>query len=147
MRDVLIVRAPQLKREGLEELRDYVVESLRRGVLVVPEGMELEVLTLPEPEEEKAGADAPEEPSAAPTGRGAEEKRAIQEKLRAYRRAHGLGCFRTVAQAGLPEVTETMLRNMATGTVAYPLGDWRAVGRALDRVSKLDTGEVMRNEP
>ena len=147
MRDVLIVRAPGEPREALEELRDYVVESLRRGVLVVPEGMELEVLALPEPGEEKAGADAPEEPSAAPTGRGAEGKRAIQEKLRAYRRDHGLGCFRAVAQAGLPEVTETMLRNMAAGTAAYPLSDWRAAGRALDRVSKLDTGEVMRNEP
>ena len=90
MRDVLIVRAPGEPREALEELRDYVVESLRRGVLVVPEGMELEVLALPEPGEEDAGPDAPEEPSAAPTGRGAEEKRAIQEKLKAYRRAHGL---------------------------------------------------------
>ena len=49
MRDVLIVRAPQLKRESLEELRDYVVESLHQGVLVVPDGMELEVLALPEP--------------------------------------------------------------------------------------------------
>ena len=105
MRDVLIVRAPQLKRECLEELRDYVVESLHRGVLVVPEGMELEVLALPEPGEENAGPDASEEPSAVPTGRGAEEKRAIQEKLKAYRRAHGLGCFQAVAQAGLPEVT------------------------------------------
>ena len=113
MRDVLIVRAPQLKREGLEELRDYVVESLHQGVLVVPKGMELEVLALPEPGEENAGPDAPEEPSAVPTGRGA----------------------------------ETMLRNMAAGTVAYPLSDWRAAGRALDRVSKLDTGGVMRNEP
>ena len=147
MRDVLIVRAPGEPREALEELRDYVVESLRRGVLVVPEGMELEVLALPEPGEESAGPDAPEEPSAAPTGRGAEEKRAIQEKLRAYRRAYGLGCFRAVAQVDLPEVTGTMLRNMAAGTVAYPLSDWRAAGRALDRVSKLDTGEVMRNEP
>ena len=147
MRDVLIVRAPQLKREGLEELRDYVVESLHQGVLVVPEGMELEVLALPEPGEENAGPDAPEEPSAIPTGRGAEEKRAIQEKLKAYRRAHGLGCFQAQARAGLPEVTETMLRNMAAGTVAYPLSDWRAAGRALDRVSKLDTGEVSRNEP
>ena len=146
MRDVLIVRAPQLAREGLEGLRDYVVESLRRGVLVVPEGMELEVLALPEPGEENAGPDAPEEPSAVPTGRGAEEKRAIQEKLKAYRRAHGLGCFRAVAQAGLPEVTETMLRNMAAGTVAYPLSDWRAAGRALERASKLDAGEVMRDE-
>lgn len=146
MRDVLIVRAPQLKRESLEELRDYVVESLHQGVLVVPDGMELEVLALPEPGEENAGAVAPEEPSAAPTGRGAEEKRAIQEKLRAYRRAHGLGCFRAVAQAGLPEVTETMLRNMAAGTVAYPLSDWRAAGRALEQVSNPDE-EVSRHEP
>lgn len=112
MRDVLIVRAPGEPREDLEAMRDYVEESLRRGVLVLSDGMELEVLSLPEPGEARISPDGPEEPFAVPTGRGAEEKRAIQEKLKAYRRARGLGCFRAVAQAGEPEVTETMLRGM-----------------------------------
>lgn len=147
MRDVLIVRAPGEPREDLEAMRDYVEESLRRGVLVLSDGMELEVLSLPEPGEARISPDGPEEPSAVPTGRGAEEKRAIQEKLKAYRRARGLGCFRAVAQAGEPEVTETMLRGMVTGTVAYPMSDWWAAGRALERASKLDTGEVSRDEP
>lgn len=133
MRDVLIVRAPQLKREGLEELRDYVVESLHQGVLVVPEGMELEVLALPEPGEENAGPDAPEEPSAVPTGRGAEEKRAILERLRAYREARGLGCFAALAGEDL---SEDVLRDLAAGQRRYPMATWRKAARALDALEE-----------
>lgn len=141
MGEILVVRVPGELAPRLEELRQYVRESVSQGVLVLAEGMQMEVLSLPE-----LGADTSpkgeEEPSAAPTGRGAEEKRAIQERLKAYRRAHGLGCFRVVAQAGEPEVTETMLRGMVSGTASYPLSSWRAAGRALDRAEQQKGEEV-----
>ncbi len=141
MGEILVVRVPGELAPRLEELRQYVRESVSQGVLVLAEGMQMEVLSLPE-----LGAGAcpkgEEEPSAAPTGRGAEEKRAIQERLKAYRRAHGLGCFRVVAQAGEPELTETMLRGMVSGTASYPLSSWRAAGRALDRAEQQKGEEV-----
>ena len=125
-------------------MRGYVVESLRLGVLVAPEGMELEVLSLPEPGEEKAGPDEPEGPSAVPVGLAAREKRAIQARLKAYRRAHGLGCFATLAEGGL---SEDVLRDLAAGLGRYSLDVWREAGRALDWASMPAAGEVSRNEP
>lgn len=142
MGEILVVRVPGELAPRLEELRQYVRESVSQGVLVLAEGMQMEVLSLPELGADTSYKGEGEEPSAVPTGRGAEEKRAIQERLKAYRRAHGLGCFRVVAQAGEPELTETILRGMVSGTASYPLSSWRAASRALDRAEQQKGEEV-----
>ena len=66
-------------------------------------------------------------------GRGAAEKRAIYERLAAYRRENGLGCFARLEKAANGAVTETELHAMLDAE-PLPLAKWRAAAAALDRV-------------
>lgn len=71
----------------------------------------------------------------------AEEKRAIAQRLRDYRAAHGLGCLDAVAQktahrkgSRLPVDT---LRDIAAGKAPkMELSEWRKIARALDLLEK-----------
>lgn len=65
-----------------------------------------------------------------------DEKRAIKERLRAYRAAHGLGCLEQVASKirhwrGHPDLDAAALRGLLTGDTVLSLVEWRRVGRAL----------------
>lgn len=157
-RPVLVVRAPNLTEEARTFLRDYVVESLRLGVLVVGPGVNYSLERFPqlggvhccgaeptEKEEPKAPLPGQETVVAGQeellrehsvdcrpiTGRNAEEKQAILARLKAYRSAHGLGCLAQVAnEAGSP-VTADLLRDMLVGAASPNIAQWRQVNEAL----------------
>lgn len=157
-RPVLVVRAPNLTEEARTSLRDYVVESLRLGVLVIGPGVNYSLERFPQLGGvrccgvEPIGKEGPEgalpgqetvvagqeellrEHSAFQpviNGRNAEEKRKILARLKTYRSAHGLGCLTRVAdEAGSP-VTEDMLRNMLVGTASPKMAQWKQIDEAL----------------
>ena len=61
-------------------------------------------------------------------GGGAKEKRAILAAIEAYRKEHGLGSIRTLAERS--EVNEGTIRAMLL-CESVPIADWRKVGKAL----------------
>ena len=64
------------------------------------------------------------------TGRGAAEKRAIYERLVAFRQRNGLGCFAELEKASKGKVTEAELRTMLDAA-PYPPGQMESgPGRA-----------------
>lgn len=67
-------------------------------------------------------------------GRNSTEKRAIMERLQAYRTAHGLGCWTEVAKASGGKLDDEILRSMSTGTAVLPVSEWRLAAKALDKL-------------
>ena len=138
------------------ELRDYILESLASGVLVLTEDASCEVMELPplggveisrEQTEPEAPAgtlgmidmlsytseDADEPPPVEITaGRNREEKQAILERLREYRRTHGLGCWTEVARKAGGTITPELIRDMLLGLESPPIADWRKIAKTLD---------------
>jgi len=153
-RHVLVITAPVSKHELLASLRDQVLESLPNGVVVLPEDCTYSVETLPvelcaqvlssengaaadEPCEDPPPGPAPEpEAIVEPTGRNADEKRAIQEALITYRKAHGLGCWSAVAQASRGKINEEQLRDMYSGSGNFTIATWRLAAKALDTLKE-----------
>lgn len=145
--NILLVRVPETDVVRLRELRDYILDSLGRGVLPLPDEAPCEVLALPPLGGVAVGRavpDAAPEPAAGkppairahdvgPLGRNTTEKREIMERLKAYREKHGLGCWAYVAKAG-GKLTEDQLRDMCAGTALLPVAQWRLAARALDKV-------------
>lgn len=66
------------------------------------------------------------------------EKRAILERLRAYRSEHGPGCLDAVAKAARsPKTIDAMvLRDVLLGRAVLDIKDWRRIARALDRLDQ-----------
>lgn len=165
MKQILMIVAPFDDLEQLETLREQICVGLREGVVVLPEGADYQVVKVPvresdvqlSPEyyaavdelfEDGPGQDDPEPEKDMDVGlhggRCAEEKRAIQLKLQAYRRDHGLGCWCEVAEASDGAVSPEILRDMANGTGVYPVSLWRKAETALI-VSTINckSGEVL----
>ena len=140
---VLVVRVPVMAAAAKEQLRAEIASSVLDGLLLLEDGLAYEVGDLPLPRawtplfQEKD----PEPEPPRPTGRNAAEKREILERLRRYRKEHGLGCFAALAAACGKEVTETTLRNLYSGDEVQPIQVWRQVGAGLEKlgVSKSDT--------
>lgn len=152
---VLIVKvpgAPDVK--DLQAMRDYIWESIHFGVLALGEralwGVEdlpelggVEVETEGDPPETGANADpVPAPASGLPPnfvpvqkGRNALEKQQIMSQMKAYRDAHGLGCWRAVAAAAGEDVTDDLLRDMLIGEKSPPIAVWRRVGKALEKLT------------
>jgi len=140
-RPVLILWVDESELETLQAMREYIVSCMRAGVLVLPEASDLEVRELPALAgiEVRPQATPEADPEAAPSGgavrgRNREEKLALLEQMRAYRRAHGLGCWAAVAQAAGGCVTDELLRDMLLGKASPPIADWRRIKKALDRL-------------
>lgn len=74
------------------------------------------------------------------TGRGSTEKAEILDRLRHYRKEHGLGCLAAVAQRAGEGITDDTLRGLLSGDLALGIKDWRRIGRALDKLG-TDQGE------
>ena len=74
------------------------------------------------------------------TGRGSTEKAEILDRLRYYRKEHGLGCLIAVAQKAGKDITDDTLRGLLSGEVTLGIADWRRIGRALDKLG-TDQGE------
>lgn len=153
--NVLLVRVPAQGSVDGRELRDYILESLARGVLVLTEDASCEVMELPPlggvelaPMSERPTGPEPPEPEldAEPMnvelhgGRGAKEKKIIQDRLIAYRKEHGLGCWKKVAEASGGRLSEEDLRGLYEGAI-FTLASWRIADMALDAL------EVKSNDP
>lgn len=151
--NIIIVRVPVQKVAELRVLRDYILDSLARDVLVLPEDASWEVMELPplggvevEPAQELPEEDAPAESEqaiaadtkqASKTSEQAEEKRAIIQRLKGYRAAHGYGCLADVsaktARRKDKRISDDILRSIcADGAPKMELEEWRSIGRALD---------------
>lgn len=157
-RPVLVVRAPNLTEETRTSLRDYVVDSLRLGVLVIGPGVNYSLERFPQLGgvlcfgAEPAGKEEPEGPLPGQetvvagqeelirehavfqpviSGRNAEEKRNILARLKTYRSAHGLGCLSRVAEEAGSPITEDLLRDLLVGAASPNIAQWRQVNEAL----------------
>lgn len=160
-RPVLVVRLSAAEsEERARQIRDYVVESLALGVLVVDPGTNLHLEHYPplggvtcavqeetEKEEPKgeagteqpdeSGADQPDaEHAATNVGPGARVKKRILARLTSYRKTHGLGCLRQVAELAGKPLTEEILRMTLLGEVKQPLEVWKQIDRALDALEQ-----------
>lgn len=158
---VLVVRLSAAEsKERARQIRDYVVESLALGVLVVDPGTNLHLEYYPplggvtctlqeetekeEPEDEEgteqpdeSGADQPDaEHAATNVGPGARVKKRILARLTSYRKTHGLGCLRQVAELAGKPLTEEILRMTLLGEVKQPLEVWKQIDRALDALEQ-----------
>lgn len=144
--NILLVRIPTQEVVNSRELRDYILESLAQGVLVLTEDVSCEVMEIPPlggvelmpMSERPTGPDLPEpEPDAEPMnvelrgGRGAKEKKIIQDRLISYRKKHGLGCWKKVAEASGGRLSEEDLRGLYEGA-PFTLASWRIAEMALD---------------
>ncbi len=155
--NILLVRVPTLEAVNGRELRDYILESLAQGVLVLTEDASCEVMELPplggvEVSQEQTEPKAPtgavglidmssctgediEETEPPPVevaaGRNREEKQAILERLREYRKSHGLGCWNGVAKKAGGNITPELIRDMILGKESPPIADWRKIDRAV----------------
>lgn len=160
-RPVLVVRLSAAEsEERTRQIRDYVVESLALGVLVMDPGTNLHLEYYPplggvtctvreetekeEPEGEEgteqpdeSGEDRPDaEHAATHVGPGARVKKRILARLTSYRKTHGLGCLRQVAELAGKPLTEEILRMTLLGEVKQPLEVWKQIDRALDALEQ-----------
>ena len=71
-------------------------------------------------------------------GRGGLEKQHIRGQMKAYRSAHGLGCWKAVAEAAGDSVTDDMLGDMLIGALNPPLAVWRKVAKAIEQLEAAD---------
>lgn len=147
--NILIVKVPDHGTVNVWELQNYILESLAQGVLVLPDDASCDVMELPmlggiklEPEW-KLLAPPPLEPDpdAEPMnvelrgGRGAKKKKIIQDRLIVYRKEHGLGCWKKVAEASGGRLSEEDLRGMYEGA-PFTLASWRIADMALDELER-----------
>ena len=62
----------------------------------------------------------------------------ILARLQTYRAEHGLGCWKRLARGKV--VTEELLRGVLADARPLTRREWRAIGRALDKVEKQEGG-------
>ena len=83
------------------------------GVLLLDESLPYEVVELPLPRDSPVELLEPESgPPKEPHGRNAAEKREILDRLYAYRKSAGLGCFEPLAEACGKGITPDLLRRL-----------------------------------
>ena len=72
-----------------------------------------------------------------------EAKRAILQRLKAYRAANGPGCLDAVAKAARSPktITSMVLRDVLLGSAVLEMKDWLKIGRALDRLTEKAAGD------
>lgn len=111
-------------------------------MLLLDESLPYEVVELPLPRDSPVELLEPESrPPKEPHGRNAAEKREILDRLYAYRKSTGLGCFEPLAEACGKGITPDLFRRLYSGDEVVPIQVWRQVGAGLGKlgVSKLDT--------
>lgn len=140
---VVTVRG-DLTVEGRRALWAQLAGEILAGLVIRDDGMTLDVRHLPRPDPEHLIVEDRPAPAQPPeTGRCAEEKRAILDRLQRYRSAHGLGCFAALAVASGGALTTQTIRSLYIGEETYPIQVWRMVGEALDKceAKEADHGE------
>ena len=157
--NIFLVRVPIQEAVDGRELRDYILESLARGVLVLTEDASCEVLELPPlggveititetpnlTEEAERQITNPELPATGPSE--GDEKRAILQRLKNYRADHGPGCLAVVsartARRKDRRISDDVLRHIcADGAPKLPMEDWRSIGRALDLLEQAEARDA-----
>lgn len=139
---VMLVRVPDMPAETRARLKAEIELSIYDGVLLLDESLPYEVVELPLPRDSPVELLEPESgPPKEPHGRNAAEKREILDRLYAYRKSVGLGCFEPLAEACGKGITPDLLRRLYSGDEVVPIQVWRQVGAGLGKlgVSKLDT--------
>ena len=148
MQQVLVIQLPRGDRgeADLAAYRDYVVESLAQGVLVLGAGTSWAVETVPSLGGVQIQRDpgilralCVPEPMADPkTDRlnPWREKKETLERLQQYRQAGGLGCLEAVASRCGGDLTADKLRGVLTGAEKLPIEQWRTIRRALDQLEE-----------
>lgn len=145
--DIVVVKCPKALVDELRDVRDFVMESLGKGVLVLGPGYGYTVETLPDrvlveqqgPEPVVLREKEVPQVSIPPTPKGrkaspAQRKREILERLKEYREKHGQGCFASLEdKAG---VNADLLRGLLTGETKADMATWEAVDKALNRLEK-----------
>ena len=132
---VLVVTVPA--EEAVEEVQRRLCRELGERVLVLPEAYRWcverlpgAVTVVPAKKERTVPAPLPEADQAA-------EKKAILERLAAYRRERGLGCLEDLAKAvRRRDVTADLLRSVLMEGRPMEMVQWRALRRGLDRLKK-----------
>lgn len=154
--NILLVRVPDQGAVDGRELRDYILESLARGVLVLTEDASCEVMELPPlggveltvTEQAMSTTERPDlitEAEGRITNPGllaAEqsvgvEKRALVQRLKDYRSAHGRGCLDKVSEKTAhrkeARISADVLRDIAADRAPkMELSEWRKITKALD---------------
>ena len=163
--NILLVRVPALEAVNGRELRDYILESLAKGVLVLTEDASCEVLELPplgkvavvetgqailtteQPDSavEAEGQVTNSEYPATDRSEGA-EKRAIVQRLKHYRSANGRGCLDKVSEKTAhrkeARISADTLRDIAADLAPkMELSEWRKIARALDALEAKGASE------
>ena len=152
--NILLVRVPATEAVNGRELRDYILESLAQGVLVLTEDAACEVMPplggvtvvetgqaipateQPDPATEAEGqVPSPELPAADQSEAG--EKRAIVQRLKDYRSTYGRGCLEKVSEKTAhrkeSRVSADTLRDIAADRAPkMELSEWRKIAKALD---------------
>ena len=150
---ILIVWMPSDQIGDEQAYRDYILESLQTGVLVLPSEVSCEVMELPP----LGGAEVREfspvvapvlgpecwntPASQTPTGCNVVMKRAIVQRLKAYRTAQGLGSLealsvKTAHQKGKRVSAETLRNICGDGAPKMPLEDWLKIEKALNTLEQ-----------
>lgn len=157
-RQVLVVRLPDRSDVTARELRDYIVESLQLGVLVLSQGVTFKLEELPDLGGVKVSGDRIEEagfvlkhgieraelpaqindldglapaPSLSPE---AEEKQVILARLKRFRSEFGPGCLENLSRRCGKGLGSEVLRGVCLGEAVLPITDWRRINKALDRL-------------
>nr|DAM18255.1 MAG TPA: hypothetical protein [Caudoviricetes sp.] len=144
---VMVIQLPRGDRaeSDLSAYRDYVVESLSQGVLVLGSGTTWAVETVPSlggvQIQRDAGvlrAHSVPVTTAAPSTRPDpwREKKEALARLQEYRQAGGLGCLEAVASRCGGDLTADTLRGVLTGAEKLPIEQWRIIRRALDQLEE-----------
>ena len=151
-KQILVVTVPagSIKPDGFAKFREYVIESILRDVLVLDSTMKLSMEEVPALEPPRVmvnvalaeGDSSPPEPDK-PEGSGKvdvkTEKRQILERLLVYRSRNGLGSLNDVAmRTNVKSITPDTLRLLVKGDATLTIAEWRAIGRALDKLEEKE---------
>ena len=156
-REVLVVRIfGEAEPDRLAKLREYVIESILRDVLVITGDITMDIEELPaigmdHPDvivkaETKPEPKAEERPKRKENKTNREEKQEILQRLHEYRQRSGPGCFGDVARTtNVKSITTDVVRLVALGDATLTIAEWRAIGRALDQLEKIERAANVEN--
>lgn len=141
---VVTVQAGSIKPDGFGKFRDYVLDSLQRGCIVLDDTMRWSIEEIPvidlvciraqtEVEEEKTIREETPKVSVR------EEKQQILQRLLDYRQRNGAGSLGDVARkTNAKSITVDVLRLLVNGDATLSITEWRAIGRALGKLEEIE---------
>lgn len=143
MNNILVVRVTSLGSFDYKEMRDDILESVKRGVLILGLSDICEVMELPPlggVAVEAAGKQEALTSNTSPPSLIQDDavvKRAIFQRLTDYRKKNGLGCLEKVAEKTAHFKAERLsteaLRMVITGDAPkMGMAEWEKISKALD---------------